>query len=97
MISKSNAHKLLEIKLLQNALHGRLAVDGTLALDAAHGFESHLAASRPVEAFQEFVSLFFQRHFLLTAPFGNLTDKRKSGTLMHPLGGLTSRLRSPLN
>ena len=37
MISKSHVHKLLPIKLLQNSLYGRLAVDGTLAPEAAVG------------------------------------------------------------
>ena len=43
MISKSYVHKVLEIKRLQNAPYGRLAVGGTLAPEAARGFEPHLA------------------------------------------------------
>jgi hypothetical protein len=39
VISKLHVHKLLEIKLLQNSLYGRLAVDGTLALEAARLFD----------------------------------------------------------
>jgi hypothetical protein len=46
VISKLRVHKLLEIKLLQNALYGRLAVDGTLAMEAARGFNLHLAGAR---------------------------------------------------
>ena len=37
MISRSPVHKLLEIKLLQNALYGRLAVDGSLLPEAVRG------------------------------------------------------------
>jgi len=33
VISKECVHKFLEINLLQNSLYGRLAVDGTLALE----------------------------------------------------------------
>ena len=43
MISKSHVHKYLEIKPLQNALYGRLAIDGALAQEADRGFGSHLA------------------------------------------------------
>jgi hypothetical protein len=42
VISKLCVHKCLEIKILQNSIYGRLAVDGTLAPEVTRGFESHL-------------------------------------------------------
>jgi len=46
VISKSYVHKLLEIKLLQRKLFGRLAVDGTVAAEADRGFDVYLAQAR---------------------------------------------------
>jgi hypothetical protein len=46
VISKAHVRKLLHIKRLQKSLYGRLAADGTLALEAVRGFDVYLAQAR---------------------------------------------------
>ena len=46
VISKVHVRKLLQINQLQKAIYGRLAVDGTLTMEADSGFKSTSGVSQ---------------------------------------------------